>query len=96
MHINVNVIVHTFGLQMKNQVFPPAMNIYQLLFIILKINFFLILVFIFSVFCRELGDDWHVAIQEAILEKCSDNEGIVHIAVDKNSREVCTIFLTNR
>lgn len=54
------------------------------------------LVFIFSVFCRELGDDWHVAIQEAILEKCSDNEGIVHIAVDKNSREVCTIFLTNR
>lgn len=39
MHINVNVIVHTFGLQMKNQVFPPAMNIYQLLFIILKINF---------------------------------------------------------
>ncbi|XP_032894124.1 inner nuclear membrane protein Man1 [Amblyraja radiata] len=37
----------------------------------------------------ELGDDWHVAIQEAILEKCSDNEGIVHIAVDKNSREGC-------
>ncbi|XP_041071886.1 inner nuclear membrane protein Man1 isoform X1 [Carcharodon carcharias] len=37
----------------------------------------------------EIGDDWHVAIQEAILEKCSDNEGIVHIAVDKNSREGC-------
>ncbi|XP_067855577.1 inner nuclear membrane protein Man1 isoform X2 [Heptranchias perlo] len=37
----------------------------------------------------EMGDDWHVAIQEAILEKCSDNEGIVHIAVDKNSREGC-------
>ncbi|XP_069760113.1 inner nuclear membrane protein Man1 [Narcine bancroftii] len=37
----------------------------------------------------EIGDDWHVAIQEAILEKCNDNEGIVHIAVDKNSREGC-------
>ncbi|KAM9313019.1 inner nuclear membrane protein Man1 [Gastrophryne carolinensis] len=37
----------------------------------------------------EVGDHWHVAIQEAILEKCSDNEGIVHIAVDKNSREGC-------
>ncbi|XP_039214581.1 inner nuclear membrane protein Man1 isoform X2 [Crotalus tigris] len=37
----------------------------------------------------EIGDYWHVAIQEAILEKCSDNEGIVHIAVDKNSREGC-------
>ncbi|XP_043565593.1 inner nuclear membrane protein Man1 isoform X3 [Chiloscyllium plagiosum] len=37
----------------------------------------------------EIGDDWHIAIQEAILEKCSDNEGIVHIAVDKNSREGC-------
>lgn len=37
---------------------------------------------------REIGDQWHLAIQEAILEKCSDNDGIVHIAVDKNSREV--------
>ncbi|KAM8973651.1 inner nuclear membrane protein Man1 isoform 2-T2 [Pelodytes ibericus] len=37
----------------------------------------------------EIGDHWHLAIQEAILEKCSDNEGIVHIAVDKNSREGC-------
>ncbi|XP_068132857.1 inner nuclear membrane protein Man1 [Hyperolius riggenbachi] len=37
----------------------------------------------------EIGDHWHVAIQEAILEKCGDNEGIVHIAVDKNSREGC-------
>ncbi|XP_059539493.1 inner nuclear membrane protein Man1 isoform X2 [Myotis daubentonii] len=35
----------------------------------------------------EIGDQWHLAIQEAILEKCSDNDGIVHIAVDKNSRE---------
>ncbi|KAF4079731.1 hypothetical protein AMELA_G00181630 [Ameiurus melas] len=37
----------------------------------------------------EVGDNWHLAIQEAILEKCSDNDGIVHIAVDKNSREGC-------
>lgn len=40
------------------------------------------------VLLREIGDHWHLAIQEAILEKCSDNDGIVHIAVDKNSREV--------
>ncbi|XP_067420187.1 inner nuclear membrane protein Man1 isoform X2 [Emydura macquarii macquarii] len=38
---------------------------------------------------REIGDHWHLAIQEAILEKCSDNDGIVHIAVDKSSREGC-------
>lgn len=45
------------------------------------------LIFVFINF-REIGDQWHLAIQEAILEKCSDNDGIVHIAVDKNSREV--------
>ncbi|XP_068162805.1 inner nuclear membrane protein Man1 [Antennarius striatus] len=37
----------------------------------------------------EVGDNWDLAIREAILEKCSDNDGIVHIAVDKNSREGC-------
>ncbi|TRY57523.1 hypothetical protein DNTS_023476, partial [Danionella cerebrum] len=37
----------------------------------------------------EVGENWHLAIQEAILEKCIDNDGIVHIAVDKNSREGC-------
>ncbi|XP_020845855.1 LOW QUALITY PROTEIN: inner nuclear membrane protein Man1 [Phascolarctos cinereus] len=37
----------------------------------------------------EIGDHWHLAIQEAILEKCSDNDGIVHIAVDRNSCEGC-------
>lgn len=37
----------------------------------------------------EVGENWHLAIQEAILEKCSDNDGIVHIAVDKSSREGC-------
>ena len=41
---------------------------------------------------REVGENWHLAIHEAILEKCSDNDGIVHIAVDKNSREVGVTF----
>nr|DBA31086.1 TPA: hypothetical protein GDO54_006995 [Pyxicephalus adspersus] len=41
----------------------------------------------------EIGDHWHLAIQEAILEKCNDNEGIVHIAVDKNSREVTVCLI---
>ncbi|KAM9323050.1 LOW QUALITY PROTEIN: inner nuclear membrane protein Man1-like [Pholidichthys leucotaenia] len=35
----------------------------------------------------EVGENWDLAIHQAILEKCSDNNGIVHIAVDKNSRE---------
>ncbi|XP_041636742.1 inner nuclear membrane protein Man1 [Cheilinus undulatus] len=37
----------------------------------------------------EVGENWDLAIREAILEKCNDNDGIVHIAVDKNSREGC-------
>ncbi|KAJ3612390.1 hypothetical protein NHX12_020666 [Muraenolepis orangiensis] len=37
----------------------------------------------------EVGENWHLAIHEAILNKCIDNDGIVHIAVDKNSREGC-------
>ncbi|XP_029103310.1 inner nuclear membrane protein Man1-like [Scleropages formosus] len=37
----------------------------------------------------EVGENWDLAIHEAILEKCSDNDGIVHIAVDKSSREGC-------
>ncbi|MEQ2188125.1 hypothetical protein GOODEAATRI_011717 [Goodea atripinnis] len=40
---------------------------------------------------REVGDSWDIAIQEAILEKCSDNDGIVHISVDKNSKEVSEV-----
>uniref|UniRef100_A0A8C7KWE2 LEM domain containing 3 n=1 Tax=Oncorhynchus kisutch TaxID=8019 RepID=A0A8C7KWE2_ONCKI len=36
----------------------------------------------------EVGENWHLAIHEAILEKCCDNDGIVHIAVDQSSREV--------
>lgn len=41
---------------------------------------------------REVGENWDLAIHEAILEKCSDNDGIVHIAVDKNSREVHSLL----
>ncbi|XP_075900341.1 inner nuclear membrane protein Man1 [Nelusetta ayraudi] len=37
----------------------------------------------------EVGEHWDKVIQQAVLEKCSDNDGIVHIAVDKNSREGC-------
>uniref|UniRef100_A0AAZ3R0C5 Inner nuclear membrane protein Man1 n=1 Tax=Oncorhynchus tshawytscha TaxID=74940 RepID=A0AAZ3R0C5_ONCTS len=37
----------------------------------------------------EVGENWHLAIHEAILEKCCDNDGIVHIAVDQSSREGC-------
>lgn len=50
---------------------------------------------IFPCLHREIGDHWHLAIQEAILEKCSDNDGIVHIAVDKNSREVSAFPITS-
>ncbi|XP_074646708.1 inner nuclear membrane protein Man1-like [Tubulanus polymorphus] len=39
----------------------------------------------------EYGEDWHIYIQDAILEKCFPTcpDGIVHIAVDKNSNEGC-------
>ncbi|XP_022082522.1 inner nuclear membrane protein Man1-like [Acanthaster planci] len=37
----------------------------------------------------ESDGDWHVAIEDAILERCGDNGGIVHVAVDRNSREGC-------
>ena len=40
-------------------------------------------------FYREFGKDWHVKIQDAILEKCGQNHGILHIAVDKTSSEGC-------
>ena len=41
-------------------------------------------------FLRECEEDWHVRIQDAILEKCPRESGILHIAVDKNSKEVRT------
>ncbi|KAL4226857.1 meiotic attachment of telomere to nuclear envelope [Mactra antiquata] len=34
-------------------------------------------------------DDWHLDIEESILEKCQDNNGILHIFVDRSSREGC-------
>ncbi|XP_038060624.1 inner nuclear membrane protein Man1-like [Patiria miniata] len=37
----------------------------------------------------ESDGDWHVAIEDAILERCGDNGGIVHVAVDRTSREGC-------
>jgi len=37
-------------------------------------------------------DDWHIDIEEGILEKCKDNHGILHIFVDRSSKEVLLIF----
>lgn len=38
----------------------------------------------------ETDDNWHVMIQDAILEKCIENGAdVVHIAVDKSSSEGC-------
>jgi len=37
----------------------------------------------------EYGEDWHVHIQDAILEKCEGVNGIVHIKVDTSSHEGC-------
>lgn len=45
---------------------------------------------------REVGENWDQAIHEAILERCNDNDGIVHIAVDKNSQEVSPVPVSGR
>ena len=38
---------------------------------------------------RETQNQWHVFIQDAILEKCNEKEAaIVHISVDEASNEV--------
>ncbi|XP_013397234.1 inner nuclear membrane protein Man1-like [Lingula anatina] len=37
----------------------------------------------------ECGQDWHIYVQDAILEKCKENKGILHLAVDKTSKEGC-------
>ncbi|XP_014784828.2 inner nuclear membrane protein Man1 [Octopus bimaculoides] len=37
----------------------------------------------------EEGDDWDVHIEDAILEKCKNINGILHIHVDKSSKEGC-------
>ena len=44
--------------------------------------------------CSETDDNWHVMIQDAILEKCIENGAdVVHIAVDKSSSEVSFKFV---
>ncbi|XP_034941476.1 inner nuclear membrane protein Man1 [Chelonus insularis] len=37
----------------------------------------------------EIEDDWEVKVQDAILEKCGEGVKILHIRVDRNSREGC-------
>ena len=41
-------------------------------------------------FCvwRETEEDWELNVQDAILEKCKGIQGILHIFVDANSKEV--------
>lgn len=43
----------------------------------------------------EYERDWHVKIQDAILEKCGPAHGVVHIAVDKKSSEGCVYVKCN-
>ena len=38
--------------------------------------------------CSEEGDDWEIQVQDSILEKCADNNEILSISVEKNSKEV--------
>lgn len=38
---------------------------------------------------EEYEDDWQIYIKDAILEKCENNNGIVHIQVDTSSNEGC-------
>lgn len=51
---------------------------------ILVINFFL-----FFFFYREFEEDWEIKVQDAILEKCGEGVKILHIRVDRGSREGC-------
>ncbi|KAK0180729.1 hypothetical protein PV327_003083 [Microctonus hyperodae] len=37
----------------------------------------------------EFEDDWEIKVQDAILEKCGENVKILHIRVDRGSREGC-------
>ncbi|WAR26113.1 MAN1-like protein [Mya arenaria] len=43
----------------------------------------------FNVWSEQTTDDWHLDIEESILEKCQDNHGILHIFVDRSSKEGC-------
>ena len=38
--------------------------------------------------CSEFGDDWPARIQDSLLDKCLDAD-VVHVAVDKPSKEGC-------
>ena len=42
---------------------------------------------------RESGENWEESVKEGLLEKCQDIKSLVHIYVDKNSREVSDLFL---
>ncbi|KAH3876616.1 hypothetical protein DPMN_000463 [Dreissena polymorpha] len=44
--------------------------------------------FAFHVSREQNSDDWHLDVEEAVLEKCQDNHGILHIYVDRSSKEV--------
>lgn len=69
--------------------FLPGLDFDQLVpFLLPPFHFIFCLSPCGSVPNREVGEHWDKVIQQAVLEKCSDNDGIVHIAVDKNSREV--------
>lgn len=39
-------------------------------------------------FSREVEENWHVAIEDAILEQCKESD-VVHISVEKSSKEGC-------
>lgn len=41
----------------------------------------------------ETGEDWEVQIHDSILEKCSDNDDILSIVIEKQSKEVEIVFL---
>lgn len=38
---------------------------------------------------REFEEDWETKVQDAILEKCGENVKVLHIRVDRGSREGC-------
>ena len=44
-------------------------------------------------FREQNTDDWHIDIEDAILEKCKNNNGILHIFVDRSSKEVRYLYL---
>ena len=41
-----------------------------------------------NIYCRECGDDWTWIVQDSLLEKC-EGADIVHVAVDRTSKEGC-------